>query len=65
VNGVLNEEINIEQSDGFKVPRYEMHVCKLVKSLCALKTNTKNMVWKIDNVMISNRFHINEYDKCV
>jgi hypothetical protein len=42
-----------------------MHVCKLVKSLCALKTNTKNMVWKIDNVMISNRFHINEYDKCV
>jgi hypothetical protein len=43
VNGVLNEEINIEQSDGFKVPRYEMHVCKLVKSLCALKQTPK--IW--------------------
>ena len=40
---VLDEEIYMEQPDGFKVPGYEMHVCKPIKSLYALKQTLK--IW--------------------
>ena len=33
LNGDLDEEIYIEQLEGFKVPRKKTKVCKLVKSL--------------------------------
>ena len=37
LNGDLNDEIYIEQPEGFFAPRQERMVCKLVKSLYGLK----------------------------
>ena len=37
LNGELNEEIYIEQPEGFIIPGQEKKVCRLVKSLSGLK----------------------------
>jgi hypothetical protein len=37
LNGEHDEEIYMEQPDGFVVPGQEGKVCKLLKSLCGLK----------------------------
>ena len=37
LNGDLEEEIYMEQPEGFVAPRQENKVCKLVKSLYGLK----------------------------
>ena len=37
LNGYLEEEIYMEQPEGFKIPGQEKKVCKLVKSLYGLK----------------------------
>ena len=65
LDGDLNEEIYIEQPEGFIVPGQERKVCKLVKSLYGLKQAPKQWHVKFDNVMMSNGFKINECDKCV
>ena len=65
LNGELNEEIYMEQPEGFKAPGQEGKVCKLVKSLYGLKQAPKQWHEKFDNSMLSNGFKINECDKCV
>ena len=65
LNGDLDEEIYMEQPEGFVVPGQEKKVCKLVKSLYGLKQAPKQWHEKFDNVMMSNGFKINECDKCV
>ena len=65
LNGELNEEIYMEQPEGFVAPGQERKVCKLVKSLYGLKQAPKQWHEKFDLVMMSNGFHINECDKCV
>ena len=65
LNGELDEEIYMEQPEGFVVPGQENKVCKLVKSLYGLKQAPKQWHEKFDNVMLSNSFKINECDKCV
>ncbi|KAK3032268.1 hypothetical protein RJ639_037442 [Escallonia herrerae] len=65
LNGDLNEEIYIEQSEGFVAPDHKKRVCKLVKSLYGLKQAPKQWHEKFDKVMIENGFRINECDKCV
>ena len=65
LNGDLNEEIYMEQPEGFSAPRQEMKVCRLVKSLYGLKQAPKQWHEKFDNVMLSHGFKINECDKCV
>ena len=47
LNGELEEEVYIEQPEGFVVPGKEKKVCKLIKSLYGLKTSTKTMACKI------------------
>jgi hypothetical protein len=41
LNGELDEEIYMEQPEGFIVPRKEKKVCRLVKSLYGLKQAPK------------------------
>uniref|UniRef100_A0A2N9ELT5 Reverse transcriptase Ty1/copia-type domain-containing protein n=1 Tax=Fagus sylvatica TaxID=28930 RepID=A0A2N9ELT5_FAGSY len=65
LNGELDEEIYMEQPEGFIVPGKEKKVCRLVKSLYGLKQAPKQWHEKFDNAMMSNGFRINECDKCV
>ena len=65
LNGELEEEIYIEQPEGFVVPGKEKKVCKLIKSLYGLKQAPKQWHAKFDQTMLSNGFKINECDKCV
>ena len=65
LNGDLDEEIYMEQLEGFIVPGKEKKVCRLVKSLYGLKQTPKQWHDKFDSVMMTNGFKINECDKCV
>ena len=65
LNGDLEEEIYLEQPEGFIVPGQEWKVCWLIKSLYGLKQAPKQWHAKFDKVMLSNGFKINECDKCV
>ncbi|PHT79676.1 Isochorismate synthase, chloroplastic [Capsicum annuum] len=65
LNGDLEEEIYMEQPEGFVVPEKENKVCKLVKSLYGLKQAPKQWHAKFDQTMLTNGFKINECDKCV
>lgn len=65
LNGELEEEIYMEQPEGFVVSGQEKKVCRLVKSLYGLKQTPKQWHLKFDNTMLSNDFKINECDKCV
>ncbi|KAD5802426.1 hypothetical protein E3N88_13786 [Mikania micrantha] len=65
LNGDLEEEIYMEQPEGFSAPGQEGKVCKLVKSLYGLKQAPKQWHQKFDQVMLNNGFKINECDKCV
>ncbi|CAJ2638290.1 unnamed protein product [Trifolium pratense] len=65
LNGDLEEEIYMEQPEGFVVHGQETKVCKLEKSLYGLKQAPKQWHEKFDNLMVSNGFKLNESDKCI
>ena len=65
LNGELDEEICMKKIEGFSAPGQETKVYKLLKSLYELKQAPKQCYEKFDNVMMSQEFKINEYDKCV
>ena len=65
LNRDLEEEIYIEQPEGFYAPGQEKKVCRLEKSLYGLKQTPKQWHEKFDNVMLSHGFKINKCDKCV
>ena len=65
LNGDLDEEIYMEQLEGFVAPEQEKKVCKLVKSLYGLKQAPKQCHQKFDSVVLVNGFKINECDKCI
>ncbi|KAM2709368.1 hypothetical protein EV2_047063 [Malus domestica] len=65
LNGDLDEEIYMEQPEGFIVKGQEHKVCKLVKSLYGLKQAPKQWHEKFDKVILEYDFEINEHEKCV
>ena len=65
LNGDLEEEIYMEQPEGFVIHGQEEKVCKLDKSLYGLKQAPKQWHEKFDNLMLSNGFKVNESDKCI
>jgi hypothetical protein len=65
LNGELDEEIYMDQSDGFVVKGEEQKVCKLLKSLYGLKQAPKQWHEKFDTTLTSVDFVVNEADRCV
>ena len=63
--GELEEEIYMEQMDGFVVPGEENKVFRLIKSLYGLKQAPKQWHEKFDTTLTSAGFSVNETDKCV
>ncbi|WVZ83522.1 hypothetical protein U9M48_030663 [Paspalum notatum var. saurae] len=65
LNGELQEEIYMEQLDGFVVKGQESKVCKLLKSLYGPKQAPKQWHEKFDTTLTSAGFAVNEADSCV
>ncbi|GJR61422.1 zinc finger, CCHC-type containing protein [Tanacetum coccineum] len=65
LNGELEEEVYMNQAQGFIMPGNENKVCKLIKSLYGLKQAPKQWHQKFDEVILSNGYLLNQADKCV
>jgi hypothetical protein len=65
LNGELDEEIYMDQPDGFVVGGQEVKVCKLLNSLYGLKQAPKQWHEKFERTLIAEGFVVNEADKCV
>ncbi|GKA43986.1 retrotransposon protein, putative, ty1-copia subclass [Tanacetum coccineum] len=65
LHGELEEDIYMEQPEGFVIPRKENLVCKLKKSLYGLKKSSRQWYKRFDTFMLSQSFKISDYDSCV
>ncbi|KAJ9539459.1 LOW QUALITY PROTEIN: hypothetical protein OSB04_032192 [Centaurea solstitialis] len=65
LNGELDEEIYMQQPEGFVAKGQKNKVSKLVKSLYGLKQAPKQWHKKFDKTLLSQVFQINECDKCI
>jgi hypothetical protein len=65
LNGDLEEEIYMDQPEGFVLLGNEHKVCKLLKSLYGLKQAPRQWHIKFDQCLLSNGFKTNESDKCI
>ncbi|GJS51409.1 zinc finger, CCHC-type containing protein [Tanacetum coccineum] len=65
LNGKLEEEVYMNQPQGFIMPGNENKVCKLIKSLYGLKQEPKQWHQKFDKVVLSNGCLLNQADKCI
>ncbi|KAL0430955.1 UNVERIFIED_CONTAM: Retrovirus-related Pol polyprotein from transposon TNT 1-94 [Sesamum radiatum] len=63
--GELEEEIYMDQPEGFVAHGNERKVCKLVKSLYGLKQAPKQWHEKFDKTILAFGFTVNENDKCI
>ncbi|GKA51358.1 zinc finger, CCHC-type containing protein [Tanacetum coccineum] len=65
LNGDIDEEVYMNQPQGFIMLGNENKVCKLIKSLYGLKRAPKQWHQKFNEVVLSNGYLINQADKCV
>ncbi|GKB39574.1 zinc finger, CCHC-type containing protein [Tanacetum coccineum] len=65
LNGDLEEEVYMNQPQGFIMSGNENKVCKLIKSLYVLKQAPKQWHQKFNEVVLSNGYLLNQDDKCV
>ncbi|KAL0278091.1 UNVERIFIED_CONTAM: hypothetical protein Sradi_7296600 [Sesamum radiatum] len=65
LNGFVEEEIFMDQSDGFPFVREEQKVCHLQRSISSLKQATRSWNMHIDEVIRGYNFIKNEHDPCV
>ncbi|GJW76476.1 zinc finger, CCHC-type containing protein [Tanacetum coccineum] len=63
LNGKLEEEVYMNQPQGFIIPGNENKVCKLIKSLYGLKQAPKQWHQKFDEVVLSNGYLLNQADR--
>ena len=62
LNGVVEEEVYVEQPLGFETHDRESHVCKLKKSLYGLKQEPRTQYDRIDSFLSSLGFTKNKAD---
>jgi hypothetical protein len=62
LNGVIEEEVYIEQPQGFEVEDRKTHVCKLKKALYELKQALRAWYGRIDSFLTSLGFTENKVD---
>ena len=65
LHGDLEEEIYMDQPEGFVASGNERKVCKLVKSIYGLKQAPRDWHKKFDDTVLGSDFVVNENDKCV
>ncbi|KAL4582349.1 hypothetical protein LXL04_006896 [Taraxacum kok-saghyz] len=65
LHGDLDEEIYMEQPEGFHVTKKEHLVCKLKKSLYGLKQAPRQWYKKFDSFMTSHEYKRTDADHCV
>ncbi|GJY46135.1 zinc finger, CCHC-type containing protein [Tanacetum coccineum] len=65
LNGKLDEDVYMNQPQGFIMPDNKNKVCKLIKSLYGLRQAPKQWHQKFDEVVLSNGYSLNQADKCV
>ena len=56
LNGVIEEEVYIEQPQGFEIDGQKTHVCRLKKALYGLKQAPRAWYGRIDGFMMSLGF---------
>jgi hypothetical protein len=62
LNGVIEEEVYIEQLQGFEVEDRKTHVCILKKALYILKQAPRDWYGRIDSFMTSLGFTKSKFD---
>ena len=65
LHGDLDEEIYMEQPEGFVQHHKGRLVCKLNKSLYGLKQSPRKWYKKFDSFMVSQCYTRSEYDHCL
>jgi hypothetical protein len=65
LHGDLEEQIYMEQPEGFSQPGQEHLVCKLKKSLYGLNQSPRQWYKRFDSYMIKIGYRRCEYDYCV
>lgn len=65
LHGVIEEEIYMEQPEGYVVEGKEEYVCRLEKALYGLKQAPRQWNKCFDEFVVSQGFQRSEYDHCV
>ena len=60
LNGYIDEEVYVEQPQGYEVPGQEHKVYRLKKALYGLKQAPRAWYSRIDSYLIENGFHRSE-----
>ena len=65
LNGDLDEEVYMDQPDGFSIEENNHIVCKLKKSVYGLKQASRQWYLKFNDTITSFGFHENTVDRCI
>jgi hypothetical protein len=63
LNGVIEEEVNVRQSPGFKNPKYPNRVYKLSKALYGLKQAPRAWYGRLKTFLLEHRYVMGSVDK--
>ncbi|KAL0448742.1 UNVERIFIED_CONTAM: hypothetical protein Slati_1430600 [Sesamum latifolium] len=65
LNGFVEEEIFMDQSEGFTAVGEEQKVCRLERSIYGLKQASRSWNTRFDEVIRDSDFIKNDYDPCI
>ena len=63
INGIIEEEVYIEELEGFEIFNSESHVCRLKRALYGLKQAPRAWYTQIDNYFTGMGFTKSEVDE--